>query len=114
MPRLTLTGTNQQTEWWDLSGFGEGVCFMLTGDFDQDVSIHYSNNPDESKGDDYTVDTTAYAAAVGPLKFPAGIADFVRFASGASWTVGTECVPSFAKSSNATGQIVTPAPQERR
>ncbi len=113
MARLTLTGANQQTDWWDLSGFGDGVCFVLTGDFSAAVSIHYSNNSAVSKGTDYVVDETTYSTAIGPLKFPAGVADFVRFVSGGSWGAGTECVPSFAKSRNANGQLVSPAPQER-
>ena len=109
----TLTGANQETEWWDLRAFGDGVCFTLTGDFATAISIRYSNNPAEDKGTDYTTDSTTYSAATGPLKFPAGIADFVQFASSGSWSAGTECVPRFAHSKTPSGQIVRPSPQER-
>jgi hypothetical protein len=109
----TLTGANQQTEWWDLRPFPDGVCFMLTGNFATAVSIHYSNDPDVSKGTNYTTDSTTYSAAVGPLKFPAGVADFVRFASSGSWSASTTCEPTFAHSRTSGGQNVLPAPQEQ-
>jgi hypothetical protein len=109
----TLTGVSQQTEWWDLRPFGDGVCFNLTGNFATAVSIHYSNNPDVAKGTDYTTGSATYAAAIGPLRLPPGLADFVRFASSGSWSAGTTCSPSFAVSRNANGQLVKPAPQEQ-
>lgn len=111
MARLILTGANQQTDWWDLRSAAETVCFMLTGTFSTSVSIHYSNVEAYSKGSAYLPDDSTYSTATGPLRFPFGIARFVRFASSGSWSVGTICVPSFAMARDAEGQLFAPTPQ---
>lgn len=112
--RFVLDGANQQTSWWVLRDLAEPVSFMLTGDFDQPVSVHYSNNEDYNKGIDYSLDDSTYPSAVGPREIPFAAARFVRFASGGAWTNGTKCTPSFAVSKNATGQLVTPSIQSQR
>jgi len=111
----TLTGANQQTEWWEIGSFPKGACFQLLGDFSTAVGIRYSNLETYVKpASAYTTAATTYSAAVGPLKFPAGIARYVAFFSSGSWTSSTVCTPSFAPSENPDGQMVTPAVQERR
>ena len=110
---ITLTGANQQTEWWDLRACKNGVCFQLLGNFDSAVGIHYSNLDTYVKTADYlTVDDETYSAKVGPLKFPAGIARFVRFFSSGSWTAGTTCAPLFAPAIDPNGGLSTPSVQQ--
>lgn len=100
----TLTGANQKTEWWDLREVGSSVCFLLTGDFNQNVGIHYSNLETFDKETGYTVGTAFYNAAIGPLELPFGLANYVRFFSGVSWGVGTVCTPSFARAKDNNGK----------
>ena len=108
----TLTGANQQTEWWEIGSFKNGVCFQLLGDFATPVGIRYSNLDTYAKpASAYTTDSTTYSTKVGPLKFPVGIARYVAFFSSGSWSAGTVCTPSFSPSENPDGQMVTPGVQ---
>jgi hypothetical protein len=109
----TLTGANQTTEWWDLRACKNGVCFTLTGDFATAVGIHYSNNDDYTKPTaSLTVDDQTWSTKAGPLKFPAGIARYVRFFSSASWSAGTTCVPLFAPFIDPDGAVSVPDVQQ--
>lgn len=107
----TITGANQQTQWWNLSAVAASICFLLTGDFVDPVGIRYSNNDAIDKGTDYTTDATTYSAASGPLELPFGIAKYVAFFSGSAWTSGKTCRPSFAKGKDPNGQLVDVGPQ---
>jgi len=111
MAKTTLTGANEQTDWFDLRAVADSVCFNLTGDFDTAVGIRYSNNEALSKGTDYTTGTVTYPAAVGPLRFPFGLAKFVAFFSGGSWSAGKTCRPSFAMAKDPNGQLVSVSTQ---
>jgi hypothetical protein len=110
MAKTTLTGANEQTDWFDLRAVADSVCFNLTGDFVDPVGIRYSNNEALSKGTDYTTGTV-YSAAIGPLRFPFGLAKFAAFYSGGSWTAGKTCKPSFAMAKDPNGQLVSVSPQ---
>lgn len=109
---ITLTGANQQTEWWDLTGVSSDVCFNLTGDFNAAVGIRYSNVDDYDKGTNYRNGATTWSAATGPRQLPFGIARYVAFYSGGSWGSGTTCTPTFARAKDANGHLVNIAPQE--
>ena len=88
-----LNGANQQTEWFDLSGATSDVGFILEGDFQDAVSVHYSNNPAYSKpATSYITYATTYAT-MAQVIVPFGVALYVRFASGGSWTLGKTCTP---------------------
>lgn len=109
---VTLTGANQQTEWWDLRACKNGVCFQLLGNFDTAVGIHYSNLDSYVKPTDYyTVSTFTTSTKIGPKKFPPGIARWVRFFSSGSWTAGTTCAPLFAPAIDPNGGLSTPGVQ---
>ncbi len=111
---ITLTGANQQTEWWEIGPFPKGTCFQLLGTFDTAVGIRYSNSPLFVKPSSaYTTSSATYSssAETGIRKFPAGLAKYVAFFSSGSWTSGTVCAPSFSPSEDADGQMVTPSPQ---
>jgi hypothetical protein len=108
---IILTGANQKTEWWDLRGVASDVCFLLTGDFNQEVGIHYSNLESYDKEASYLRGTATYTSAIGPLQLPFGIARFVRFYSGGSWGAGTTCTPSFANAEGPDGQLFVPQVQ---
>lgn len=114
MPSTTITGANQQTDWFDLRAISDSVCFNLTGDFSDPVGIRYSNNPAQSKGTDYTTDATNFpvssAATGGPWELPFGVADFVAFYS-ASWSSGKVCIVRFARAKDPNGQLLQVAPQ---
>jgi len=109
----TLNGANQQTEWFDLRGAAESVCFTLTGNFSTAVGLRYSNLDAYAKGTDYTTDDTTWSAADGPLEIPFGIAKFCAFFSSGSWTTNTTCTVRFSRTKNPDGQLVDIAPQER-
>lgn len=112
MAKTTLTGANQQTDWYDLRGISSTACFMLTGDFQDPVGVHYSNNDLANKGTDYTVDPQTYASIAngGPWEVPFGTARFVRFFS-AAWTGGKTCIVTWAKVKNVDGTLVDVAVQ---
>jgi hypothetical protein len=110
----TLTGTNQLTQWWDLRGTASPVNFNLDGDFVEAVSIQYSNDESYAKSaTSVRTDVTTFSAPAGPLQLPLGIALFVRFASGGSWTAGKVCTPRFSETSDPSGQRFIPVPQEQ-
>jgi len=102
----TITAANQQTEWFDLRAVADSVCFLLTGDFVDTVGIRYSNNESYAKGTDYTTDDSTFAVATGPRELPFGLAKFVAFYSGGSWTAGKTCKVSFAKGKAPNGELV--------
>lgn len=105
MAKTTLTGANEQTDWFDLRAIADSVCFNLTGDFVDPVGIRYSNNEA-----DYTTGTVTYSASIGPLRLPFGLAKFVAFYSGGTWTAGKTCKPSFAMAKDPNGQLVGVSP----
>lgn len=108
--KTTLTGTNQQTDWFDLRALADSVCFNLTGDFSDPVGIRYSNNPAQNKGTDYTTETVNFpvssATSGGPWELPFGVADFVAFYSGGAWSASKTCVARFARAKDPNGQLV--------
>lgn len=111
--KLSLTGANQQTSWFDLTAAGETICFNLVGDFSTAIGVHYSNHDAYNKELAYTVNGETWATKVGPLEIPNGgrTTKFVRFFSSGSWGSGTTCTPEFAKYENPAGQLVDVAPQ---
>lgn len=111
MAKTTLTGASEQTDWFDLRAVADSVCFTLTGDFVNAVGIRYSNNEAQNKGTDYNPGTATYSAAVGPLRLPFGIAKFVAFFSGVSWSAGKTCTVRFAMAKDPNGQLVNVTPQ---
>lgn len=114
---LTLTGANQKTEWFDLTGAASEIMFHLTGDFSEAVGIHYSNEKAYDKEDAYLVgaasDIWPVTTADGPFELPFGIALYVRFYSGASWGAGTTCTPLFGNKKGADGQLTEIQVQDR-
>lgn len=108
MAKTTLTGANEQTDWFDYRAIAESVCFNLTGDFVDPVGIRYSNNEALDKGTDYTTQTRTYSAPpAGPLRHPFGIAKFVQYFSGGSWTAGKTCKVSYGPAKDPNGQLVS-------
>lgn len=113
MSKTTLTGTNQQTDWFDLTAVADSVCFTLTGDFSDAVGLRYSNNDAQAKGADYVTGAATYSAATGPRRLPFGLAKYVAFFSGGSWSAGKTCVVRFAKGKDPNGQLVEVGPQNQ-
>lgn len=110
---LQLTGANQQTSWFDISTSKSAVCVDLDGDFVDAVSIQYSNDTAYAKDStSVRTDATSFSAPAGPLQFPFGVAKFVRFTSGGSWTGGKKCTPRFSVAENADGKLFTPSVQQ--
>lgn len=108
---VVIKAAGLTTEWFALVDAAEKTCFMLTGPFVGTVSLQYSNNPAySSKGTDYVTDSTQYTAPGGPFEIPFGVARYARFV-GSAWTSGT-CVPSFAHTKNAAGQLFVPNPEK--
>jgi hypothetical protein len=115
---VVLTGINQKLEWWDLTGAAERVQFNLDGDFNQPVSVLVSNDPAYVK-DPASIhaltnadgSALTYSAAIGPLRFPFGIALFVTFSSGNAWGAGTKCTPRFSSTLTANGKPYVPGLQ---
>jgi hypothetical protein len=105
----SLTGINQQTEWFDLRAMADNVTFTLTGNFSGAVGIHYSNNELYAKGTDYAVGAATsiwpVSAAGGPFLLPFGISKFVRFFSSNPFT-GT-CQVEFGLTKNSNGGLLT-------
>lgn len=106
MAKTTLTGANEQTDWFDLRAVADSVCPSLTGDFVDPVGIRYSNNEALNKGTDYTTGSKTYSSVTGPLRLPFGLADFVAFFSGGSWSAGKTCKISFGRAKDPNGQLV--------
>lgn len=115
MPSTTITGANQQTSWFDLRAVADSVCFTLTGDFSDPVGLRYSNNPEQSKGTDYTTETVNFpvsnATSGGPWELLFGVANFVAFYSGGSWSAGKTCTVRFARAKDPNGQLLQVSPQ---
>lgn len=110
---VELTGANQKTGWWDISTCASAVCFNLDGDFIEAVSVQYSNDPAYAKdANSIRTDATTYSAPAGPLQLPFGVAKFVRFATGGSWTAGKKCSPRFSTALNSDGKLYTPSVQQ--
>ena len=112
MAKTTLTGTNQQTDWFDLSAVADSILFTLTGDFSDTVTPRYSMNEAQNKGTDWVAGATTYSSkdATGVRKFPFGF-KFVAFASGGSWSAGKTCIVGFGKGKDPNGQLVQVGPQ---
>ena len=109
MARTTLDGINQQTDWFDLRPARDAVNFMLSGTFNQAVSVQYSNDDDETKSNINT-DATTYSTAT-LQGVVANVARFIRFTSGGAWGAGTTCVPTFAPTQARNGSKFIPRPQ---
>jgi hypothetical protein len=107
MAKTTITGANQQTDWFDLTAVADSILFTLTGDFADPVTPRYSMNDAQDKGADWVAGAATYssAAETGVRRLPFGF-KYVAFASGGSWSGGKTCIVGFGKGKDPNGQLV--------